>query len=239
MLQADATVFVVDDDVSVRESLAALLRFAGWPVLTFSSAQAYLEQTRMPTPGCLVLDVTLPDLNGLDLQERLAREQVALPIIFITGHGNIPMSVRAMKAGALEFLAKPLDTEALLQAIADAVVQSYAAIDAHRGEARLHEHYARLSYRERQVMSLIVAGLLNKQVARELGISEITVKAHRGHLMRKMQARSFADLVNMASALALSPIGSWHSTRRISTHAPAIVAGTARAAAAADASVDS
>jgi FixJ family two-component response regulator len=205
VLQTEATVFVVDDDVSVRESLAALMRFAGWPVLTFATAQAFLEEVRGPVPGCLVLDVSLPDLNGLELQERLARAKSDLPIIFITGHGDVPMSVRAMKAGAAEFLTKPLDHEALLAAVAEAVERSRAAIAAHSSRERLREDYARLTGRERQVMALITAGLLNKQVAGELGISEITVKAHRGQVMRKMHARSFAELVNMTSALGLSP----------------------------------
>lgn len=205
MLQTEATVFVVDDDVSVREALAALVRFAGWSVLTFSSAQAFLDQARRPAPGCLVLDVSLPDLNGLELQERLSQETCELPIIFITGYVDVPMTVRAMKAGAIEFLTKPLDDEALLAAIAEAVERSGTAIAAHASQERLREDYARLTRRERQVMALIAAGLLNKQVASELGISEITVKAHRGQVMRKMHARSFAELVNMVSALALSP----------------------------------
>jgi FixJ family two-component response regulator len=204
MSQTEATVFVVDDDVSVRESLAALIQVAGWPVQTFASAQAFLDQMR-PCPGCLVLDVSLPDLNGLDLQERLTHAKSDLPIIFITGYGDVPMSVRAMKAGAIEFLTKPLDEAALLAAIADAIERSSTTIAAHSSQARLREDYARLTSRERQVMTLITAGLLNKQVGGELGISEITVKAHRGQVMRKMHARSFAELVNMASVLELSP----------------------------------
>jgi FixJ family two-component response regulator len=205
MLQTEATVFVVDDDVSVRESLGALVRFAGWRVLTFSSAQAFLDQAPSPGPGCLVLDVSLPDLNGLELQERLSQKKSELPIIFITGYADVPTSVRAMKAGAVEFLTKPLDDQALLAAIAQAVERSGAAIAAHSSQTRLHEDYARLTDRERQVMALITAGLLNKQVGGELGISEITVKAHRGQVMRKMHARSFAELVNMASVLEISP----------------------------------
>lgn len=205
MLQTEATVFVVDDDISVRESLAALVQLAGWPVVTFPSAQSFLDQARGPAPGCLVLDVSLPDLNGLELQERLSRTKSDLPIIFITGHGDVPTSVRAMKAGAIEFLTKPLDAEALLAAIADAVERSGAAIAAHSSKERLRDDYSRLTGRERQVMALVAAGLLNKQAAGELGISEITVKAHRGRVMRKMHARSFAELVNMATVLALSP----------------------------------
>lgn len=204
MSQTEGTVYVVDDDISVRESLAALVRFAGWPVLVFPSAEAFLDQARGSAPGCLVLDVALPDLNGLDLQARLRREKAALPIIFITGFGDVPMSVRAMKAGAIEFLAKPLDDEALLAAIAEAVASSAAALATQTSVEQLRQDFAGLSNRERQVMTLISAGLLNKQVARELGISEITVKAHRGRVMRKMHARSFAELINMATTLALS-----------------------------------
>jgi len=161
-----------------------------------------------------VLDVSLPDLNGLELQERLSQEKSDLPIIFITGYGDVPMSVRAMKAGAIEFLIKPLDDEALLAAIAEAVGRSGAAIAAHSSQERLREDYSRLTGRERQVMTLIAAGLLNKQVAGGLGISEITVKAHRGQVMRKMHAWSFAELVNMASVLALSsPQHHWSAKR--------------------------
>lgn len=204
MSLTEPTVFVVDDDVSVRESLAALIQVAGWPVQTFASAQAFLDKI-WPCPGCLVLDVSLPDLNGLELQERLTHAKSDLPIIFITGFGDVPTSVRAMKAGAIEFLTKPLDEAVLLAAIADAIQRSSTTIAAHSSRERLHEHYARLTSRERQVMALITAGLLNKQVGGELGISEITVKAHRGQVMRKMNARSFAELVNMASVLELSP----------------------------------
>lgn len=204
--QAEATVFIVDDDVSVRESLAALVNFAGWRVLTFASAQLFLDHPRTPQPGCLLLDVSLPDLNGLELQERLSREKRALPIIFITGQGDIPMSVRAMKAGAIEFLTKPLKNHVLLAAIAEAVESSAAAIEAHSTREQLREGYTHLTERERQVLALITGGLLNKQVAFELGISEVTVKAHRGQVMRKMHARSFAELINMVSMLGLSPM---------------------------------
>jgi len=204
--QAEATVFIVDDDISVRESLVALVNFAGWRVLTFPTAQAFLDHPRTPQPGCLVLDVSLPDLNGLELQERLGQEELALPIIFITGHGDIPMSVGAIKAGAIEFLTKPLENDVLLAAIAEAVESSAAAIEAHSTHEQLREGYKHLTERERQVLALITAGLMNKQVAFELGISEVTVKAHRGQVMRKMHARSFADLVNMVSMLGLSPM---------------------------------
>jgi FixJ family two-component response regulator len=201
---AEATVFIVDDDVSVRESLAALANFAGWRVLTFASAQAFLDRPRPPEPGCLVLDVSLPDLNGLELQKRLGEKQSALPIIFITGQGDVPMSVRAMKAGAIEFLTKPLSGDALLAAIAEAVESSRAAIAARSTRELLQDSYAHLTAREREVMALVTFGLMNKQVAGELGISEITVKAHRGHVMHKMHARSFAELVKMASMLGVS-----------------------------------
>lgn len=204
--QAEATVYIVDDDVSVRESLAALVNFAGWRVLTFASAQAFLDHARTPHPGCLLLDVALPDLNGLELQKRLGQEELALPIIIITGHGDIPMTVGAMKAGAIEFLTKPFQNDVLLAAVAEGVESSAAAIEAHSTREQLRERHTHLTRRERQVLALITAGLPNKQVAFELGISEVTVKAHRGQVMRKMHARSFADLVNMVSMLGLSPI---------------------------------
>ncbi len=205
MLQSQATVFLVDDDVSVREALGALIQAAGWPVLSFASAQAFLDCARTSAPGCLVLDVALPDLNGLDVQNALSHARSDLPIIFITGHGTVPVSVRAMKAGAAEFLTKPVDADVLLAAIADAVERSDASIAAHESLERLQADYAQLTAREREVMSLITAGRLNKQAAGELGISEITVKAHRGQVMRKMRARSFAELVTMGSALGLIP----------------------------------
>jgi FixJ family two-component response regulator len=196
-------VFVIDDDVSVRESLELLIRSEGWRPETFASAEEFLSRPRVLAPSCLVLDVTLPDLNGLDLQKRVAAERSDMPIIFITGFGDVPMTVRAMKAGAVEFLTKPLGDDALLSAIRHAIERSHSALD-HEAEIRtLRDRYASLSPREREVMVLVVSGLLNKQVGGELGISEITVKAHRGRVMRKMKADSLADLVNMAAILRL------------------------------------
>ena len=196
-------VLVVDDDISVRESLDLLIRTAGWQPETYASAQAFLSRARVPAPSCLVLDVSLPDLTGLDLQQRIGPERCDLPIIFITGHGDIPMSVRAMKAGAVEFLTKPFDDEMLLRAIAGAIERSRTARGRQAELQTLRDRYAGLSHREREVMALVVAGLLNKQIAGELGISEITVKAHRGQVMRKMKADSLPDLVRMAARLGL------------------------------------
>ena len=197
-------VFVVDDDVSVRESLESLIRFAGWQPQTFASALEFLSRPRVFVPSCLVLDVTLPDLNGLDLQKRIAAERINIPIIFITGHGDVPMTVRAMKAGAVEFLTKPYGDEVLLSAIRQAIESSCAAQRRDAGMRSIRDSYASLSRRERQVMALVVRGLLNKQVGVELGISEITVKAHRGKVMRKMKAHSLPDLVNLAARLQLA-----------------------------------
>lgn len=198
-------VFVVDDDVSVRESLELLIRVAGWRPETFASAQEFLVRPRVFAPSCLVLDVSLPGLNGLDLQEHVAAERPDIPIIFITGHGDVPMTVRAMKAGAVEFLTKPLRDGVLLSAIRQAIERSRIALD-HEAELReLRDSYALLSRREREVMSLVVSGLLNKQVGGELGITEITVKAHRGQVMKKMKADSLADLVKMSASLRLAP----------------------------------
>jgi len=197
-------VFVVDDDISVRESLELLIRTAGWGVETFRSATDFLAYPRTDVPCCLVLDVSLPDLNGLELQQRLD-DRRELPIVFITGHGDIPMSVRAMKAGATEFLTKPFQDDALLDAVRGAIERSTAALSRETELKTLRESYAALSRREREVMGLVVSGLLNKQVGGELGISEITVKAHRGRMMRKMKADSLADLVNMAASLRLAP----------------------------------
>jgi FixJ family two-component response regulator len=196
-------VFVVDDDVSVREALEALIRSEGFETETFASAEAFLARPRVFAPSCLVLDVTLPDLNGLDLQKRLA-DRHDMPIIFITGHGDVPMTVQAMKAGAVEFLVKPFRDDVLLSAIRQAIERSRASLDQEQEVQSLRERYAALSRREQEVMALVVAGRLNKQVGFELGISEITVKAHRGRVMRKMAADSLADLVNMAAKLRIT-----------------------------------
>jgi len=198
-------VFVVDDDVSVREALELLIRFAGWQPETFASAQEFLARPRVLAPSCLVLDVSLPDLNGLDLQKLVAADRIDMPIIFITGYGDIPMTVQAMKAGAVEFLTKPFDDGVLLTAIRHAIERSAAVLDEEAELQELRDCYASLTAREREVMALVVSGLLNKQIGGELGISEITVKAHRGKMMRKMAAGSLADLVTMAARLRLAP----------------------------------
>jgi len=205
MSHATPIVFVVDDDVSVRESLELLIRCAGWQPETFASAQEFLSRPRVLAPSCLVLDVSLPDLNGLDLQKRIAVDRSDMPIIFITGYGDVPMTVQAMKAGAVEFLTKPFGDDVLLNAIRHALERSHTALG-HEAEIRaLRDAYASLSRREREVMALVVSGLLNKQVGGKLGISEITVKAHRGKVMRKMKADSLADLVKMDARLRLAP----------------------------------
>lgn len=198
------TVIVVDDDVSTREGLEALLKSAGWAVESFETATAFLARGFPSTPSCLILDIGLPDLNGLDLQEQIADGQSQMPIIFITGCGDIPTTVRAMKAGATEFLTKPLGEEALLPAVERALAQSQVALEESAGLTALQARYDTLSPRERQVLALVVSGLLNKQVGWELGISEITVKAHRGRVMEKMQAKSFAALVKMSERLGLA-----------------------------------
>jgi len=197
-------VFVVDDDISVRESLELLIRSAGWRAETFASAQAFLSRPRPAVPCCLVLDVTMPGLNGLELQQRLA-ERTEMPIIFVTGYGDVPMTVRAMKAGAVEFLTKPVKDDVLLEAIRQSIERSRATLDRESQMQLLRDCYSSLTPREREVMELVVSGLLNKQVGGELGISEITVKAHRGQVMRKMKADSLADLVTMAQRLGVRP----------------------------------
>ena len=197
----EATVFVVDDDVSVRESLEALILQAGWKPEVFPSARAFLDRPPTGSARCLVLDVTLPDLNGLELQRPGAGDQPFMPIIFISGYGDVPTTVEAMKAGAVEFLTKPFDDSVLLEAIRRALELSRKALHEESGLQVLRERFASLTTREQRVMELIVEGRLNKQVASELGISEITVKAHRGKLMRKMEADSLADLVKMDAKL--------------------------------------
>ena len=203
MSQGRPVVFVVDDDISVRESLEPLIRCAGWQPRTCASAQEFLSCPRVLDPSCLILDMRLPDLNGLDLQ-KLVADRIEMPIIFITGYGDVPQTVRAMKAGAVEFLTKPFDDEALLSAIRLSLDRSRAALNREAQMGMLRERYTALSRREREVMALVVCGRLNKQVGAELGISEITVKAHRGNVMRKMKAGSFVDLVNMAARLHLT-----------------------------------
>jgi len=198
-------VFVVDDDVSVRESLESLIRCEDWQPETFASAQEFLDYPRVHIPNCLVLDVSLPGLNGLDLQRLVADERTDMPIIFITGHGDVPMTVQAMKAGAVEFLTKPFNDDVLLTAIRAALERSRVALTLEAEMRILRDRYVSLSPRERQVMALVVSGLLNKQVAGELGISEITVKAHRGKVMQKMKANSLADLVKIAGRLRPAP----------------------------------
>jgi len=198
------TIFIVEDDVSVREALEAVIGAAGWDVVTFESAAAFLGCPRPLGPSCLVLDVCLPDLNGLELQARIADDRAEMLIIFITGQGDVPMTVKAMKAGAVEFLTKPFDDDAILEGIAFAISLSQEAIERHAFLAALRTRYESLSRRECQVLAMVVAGMMNKQVAWELGINEITVKAHRGRVMQKMQVRSLAELVKIGAELDLT-----------------------------------
>jgi FixJ family two-component response regulator len=204
MSHATSIVFVVDDDISVRESLELLIRSEGWQPETFSSAQDFLFRSRTSAPSCLVLDISMPGLNGLELQKRVAAEHPDVPIIFITGHGDVPKTVQAMKAGAVEFLTKPFEECVLLSAIHQALERSRVALGRQAEIKELRNRYSSLSPREREVMALVVSGRLNKQVGGELGISEITVKAHRGKVMQKMKADSLADLVKIAGKLGLT-----------------------------------
>jgi FixJ family two-component response regulator len=205
MSDVTPTVFVVDDDISVHESLELLIRSEGWQPETFASAEEFLERPRTGMPSCLLLDLSLPGLTGLGLQKRVAVERADMPIIFITGYADVPTTVKAMKAGAVEFLTKPFKDDVLLAAIRAALERSRVALGLEAEVRTLWDRYASLSQRERQVMMLVVSGLLNKQVGGELGISEITVKAHRGKVMQKMKANSLADLVRMAARLHPAP----------------------------------
>src|SRR6266576_1998332 len=210
--QQKPIVFVVDDDISVRESLDLLIKFAGWQPETFASAGEFLARPRTATPSCLVLDVSLPEINGLELQKLIGSDRTDMPIIFISGHGDVPMTVQAMKAGAVEFLTKPFDDEVLLSALRHAIKRSAAVLDDQAEIAALSSCYESLTPREQDVLRLVVAGMLNKQIGLQLGISEITVKAHRGKMMQKMKAESLADLVKTAVRLGLAPARNpWHT----------------------------
>ena len=201
--QPDAIIAIVDDDASVREGLQSLIRSAGWRVETFASAQEFLSRVGAEAPSCLVLDLQLPGLSGLDLQQQMAQVGLEIPIVFLTGHGNIPASVQAMKAGALEFLTKPIDEQKLLRAIREALERDRRTRQQHAAIRELRERYASLTAREQQVMQEVVSGLLNKQIAAVLSITEFTVKIHRGQVMRKMRADSLPDLVRMAESLGI------------------------------------
>ena len=201
--ESDAIIAIVDDDASAREGLQSLIRSAGWRVETFVSAQEFLGRRGAEAPSCLILDLQLPGLSGLDLQERMAEVGLAIPIVFLTGHGDIPASVQAMKAGAVEFLTKPLDEQKLLQAIQEALERDRRTRQQHAEIRELRERYESLTAREQEVMQGVVSGLLNKQIAGELNITEFTVKIHRGHVMRKMRADSLPALVRMAESLGI------------------------------------
>jgi FixJ family two-component response regulator len=206
--ESSAVIAIVDDDLSAREGLQSLVRSAGWRAETFASAQEFLARSGVETPSCLILDLQLPGLSGLDLQKRMAEADLEIPIVFLTGHGNIPASVQAMKAGAMEFLTKPVDEQDLLRAIQEAVDRDRRTRQQHAERRDLQDRYASLTAREREVMQQVISGLLNKQVAAELNITEFTVKIHRAHVMRKMRAASLADLVRMAESLGV------HSQKR-------------------------
>jgi FixJ family two-component response regulator len=203
MGKSDAVIAIVDDDPSAREGLSSLIRSAGWRVETFASAQEFLARPRTEAPRCLILDLQLPGLSGLDLQKQMAEAEVDIPIVFLTGHGNIPASVQAMKAGAVEFLTKPFDEEELLRAIREATERDRLTRLRHAELHELQRRYESLTAREQEVMQQVVSGLLNKQVAAELKITEFTVKVHRGQVMRKMRADSLAALVRMADKLGI------------------------------------
>ena len=205
MQEPSAVIAIVDDDLSVREGLQSLIRSAGWRAKTFTSAQEFLASPRTEVPSCLILDLQLPGLSGLDLQKRMAEAELEIPIVFLTGHGNIPASVQAMKAGAVEFLTKPFDEQELLQAIQEAVERDRRTRQQHAELRELRDRYESLTPREQEVIKQVVSGLLNKQTAAELNITEYTVKIHRGHVMRKMRAKSLADLVRMAEILGILP----------------------------------
>lgn len=204
--ESDATVAIVDDDPSVRKGLERLIRSVGWKTETFASAQEFLASARTEAPSCLVLDLQLPGLSGLDLQNRMTEAGVETPIVFLTGHGNIPASVKAMKAGAIEFLTKPVDEQDLLNAIQEAIERDRRTRQRRADVRDLRDRYESLTSREQEVMQQVVSGLLNKQIAAELRITEDTVKFHRGHMMRKMRAGSLAELVRMAENLGIR----WH-----------------------------